>query len=53
MMAGLTRLLDGPVQSNATYLPGARKAVAFAPELVFLLWRTIEINRVCPSGVAV
>jgi len=46
LIAGLVRLLHVPIDSANTYLPGSRKSLKFFAELLFLLWRTIEINRV-------
>lgn len=44
MLAGFARLLGSIVQSQNTYLPGARRTVSCFQELLVLLWKMLELN---------
>jgi hypothetical protein len=42
---GMTRILNQPLQSNSSYLPGAQTSVRFAPEIIMLFWEMTQCNK--------
>ena len=42
---GLTRVLNQPLHSNSSYLPGPQTTVRFAPELIMLFWEMTQCNK--------
>lgn len=42
---GMTRVLNQPLQSNSSYLPGPQTTVRFAPELIMLFWEMTQCNK--------
>ncbi|KAK3308601.1 high-temperature-induced dauer-formation protein-domain-containing protein [Chaetomium strumarium] len=42
---GMTRILNQPLQTNSSYLPGAQTSVRFAPEIIMLFWEMTQCNK--------
>jgi hypothetical protein len=42
---GMTRILNQPLQSNSSYIPGAQSSVRFAPETIMLFWEITQCNK--------
>lgn len=42
---GMTRILNQPLQANASYLPGSQQSVRFAPEIIMLFWEITQCNK--------
>lgn len=42
---GMTRILNQPLQANASYLPGSQTSVRFAPEIIMLFWEITQCNK--------
>ncbi|KXX81369.1 Protein HID1 [Madurella mycetomatis] len=42
---GMTRILNQPLQANASYIPGAQSSVRFAPEIIMLFWEITQCNK--------
>ena len=42
---GITRVLSQPMQSSSSYLPGSKKTVKWAPEMIMLFWETLQCNK--------
>ncbi|KAK0719601.1 high-temperature-induced dauer-formation protein-domain-containing protein [Lasiosphaeris hirsuta] len=42
---GMTRILNQPLQANASYLPGTQSSVRFAPEIIMLFWEITQCNK--------
>lgn len=42
---GMTRILNQPLQTNASYLPGTQAFVKFAPEIIMLFWEITQCNK--------
>ncbi|KAI9747794.1 MAG: hypothetical protein M1815_003902 [Lichina confinis] len=45
LVDGMTRVLNQPVQANASYLPGSQKSISWAPEVIMLFWETLQCNK--------
>jgi hypothetical protein len=45
MVDGMARILNQPLQANASYLPGSHSAVKFAPEVLMLFWEIAQCNK--------
>lgn len=45
LTAGLSRLMKSAVESTQTYLPGSRKRVRFTSDLVYFVWKFLELNK--------
>lgn len=43
---GMSRLLNNPYQANATYLAGSIKEISCTQELLIVLWKLIDENKV-------
>lgn len=41
----MTRILNQPLQANASYIPGAQSSVRFAPEIIMLFWEITQCNK--------
>ncbi|AEO56437.1 hypothetical protein MYCTH_65705 [Thermothelomyces thermophilus ATCC 42464] len=42
---GMTRILNQPLQTNSSYIPGAQPPVRFAPEIIMLFWEMTQCNK--------
>ncbi|EAQ86487.1 hypothetical protein CHGG_07740 [Chaetomium globosum CBS 148.51] len=42
---GMTRILNQPLQSNSSYIPGTQSSVRFAPETIMLFWEITQCNK--------
>ena len=42
---GMTRILNQPLQANASYIPGTQSSVKFAPEMIMLFWEITQCNK--------
>jgi hypothetical protein len=42
---GMTRILNQPLQANASYIPGTQSSVKFAPEVIMLFWEITQCNK--------
>lgn len=42
---GMTRILNQPLQANASYLPGSQQSLRFAPEIIMLFWEITQCNK--------
>ncbi|KAK3944972.1 high-temperature-induced dauer-formation protein-domain-containing protein [Diplogelasinospora grovesii] len=42
---GMTRILNQPLQANASYIPGTQSSVRFAPEIIMLFWEITQCNK--------
>lgn len=42
---GMTRILNQPLQANASYIPGTHSSVRFAPEMIMLFWEITQCNK--------
>jgi hypothetical protein len=42
---GMTRILNQPLQANASYIPGTQSSVRFAPETIMLFWEITQCNK--------
>jgi High-temperature-induced dauer-formation protein len=42
---GMTRILNQPLQANASYIPGTQPSVRFAPEIIMLFWEITQCNK--------
>lgn len=42
---GMTRILNQPLQANASYIPGSQPSVRFAPEIMTLFWEITQCNK--------
>ncbi|KAK5662793.1 hypothetical protein OQA88_6202 [Cercophora sp. LCS_1] len=42
---GMTRILNQPLQANASYIPGTQSSVRFAPEILMLFWEITQCNK--------
>jgi len=45
IVVGLHRLLNNPITSSSTYLPGSTKTISFSQELVIFTWKLLELNK--------
>jgi hypothetical protein len=45
LVDGMTRILNQPLQSNSSYIPGAQSSVRFAPEIIMLFWEVTQCNK--------
>ncbi|KAJ6130765.1 hypothetical protein N7512_003545 [Penicillium capsulatum] len=45
LVDGMTRILNQPMQSTTSYLPGSQKSVKWAPEILVLFWETLQCNK--------
>ncbi len=45
LVDGMTRVLNQPLQANASYIPGAQSSVRFAPEIIMLFWEATQCNK--------
>lgn len=45
LVDGMTRILNQPLQANASYIPGTHSSVRFAPEMIMLFWEITQCNR--------
>ena len=45
MVDGMTRILNQPLQANASYIPGTQSSVRFAPEIIMLFWEVTQCNK--------
>lgn len=41
----MTRILNQPLQANASYIPGTQSSVRFAPEILMLFWEITQCNK--------
>ncbi|KAJ3401821.1 AAA ATPase afg3 [Chytriomyces hyalinus] len=46
MVDGISRILNNPLQSANTYLPGSTKKVNVHTEMIMLFWKVYELNEV-------
>ena len=42
---GMTRILNQPLQANASYIPGTQSSIKFAPEMIMLFWEITQCNK--------
>lgn len=42
---GMTRILNQPLQVNASYIPGTQSSLKFAPEIIMLFWEITQCNK--------
>ncbi|KAH9909981.1 high-temperature-induced dauer-formation protein-domain-containing protein [Xylariomycetidae sp. FL2044] len=42
---GMTRILNQPIQANASYIPGTQSPTKFAPEIIMLFWEITQCNK--------
>lgn len=42
---GMTRILNQPLQANASYIPGSQSSIRFAPEIIILFWEITQCNK--------
>ncbi|KAK4156450.1 high-temperature-induced dauer-formation protein-domain-containing protein [Chaetomidium leptoderma] len=42
---GMTRVLNQPLLTNSSYIPGAQSSVKFAPEIIMLFWEVTQCNK--------
>ncbi len=42
---GMTRILNQPLQANASYIPLTQSSVRFAPEILMLFWEITQCNK--------
>lgn len=42
---GMTRILNQPLQANASYIPGTQSSIRFAPEIIMLFWEITQCNK--------
>lgn len=42
---GMTRILNQPLQANASYIPGTQSSIRFAPEMIMLFWEITQCNK--------
>ncbi|CAJ2507814.1 Uu.00g090000.m01.CDS01 [Anthostomella pinea] len=42
---GMTRILNQPIQANASYIPGTQTATRFSPEILMLFWEVTQCNK--------
>ncbi|KAL2257201.1 hypothetical protein VTK26DRAFT_519 [Humicola hyalothermophila] len=42
---GMTRVLNQPLQTNVSYIPGTQSSVKFAPEIIMLFWEITQCNK--------
>jgi len=42
---GMTRILNQPLQANASYIPGTQSSLKFAPEIIMLFWEITQCNK--------
>ncbi|KAF3770686.1 hypothetical protein M406DRAFT_285421 [Cryphonectria parasitica EP155] len=42
---GMTRILNQPLQANASYIPGTQSSVRFGPEMIMLFWEITQCNK--------
>ncbi|KAJ5524203.1 hypothetical protein N7513_009323 [Penicillium frequentans] len=45
LVDGMTRILNQPMQSTSSYLPGSQRTVKWAPEILILFWETLQCNK--------
>ncbi|KAF3935277.1 hypothetical protein ABW19_dt0204722 [Dactylella cylindrospora] len=45
LVDGMTRVLNQPIQANASYLPGSQKSLKWAPEIIMLFWESLQCNK--------
>ncbi|KAI9828390.1 MAG: hypothetical protein M1832_002818 [Thelocarpon impressellum] len=45
LVDGMTKILNQPVQANASYLPGSKKSLEWAPEMIMLFWEMLQCNK--------
>lgn len=45
LVDGMTRILNQPMQSTSSYLPGSQRSVKWAPEILVLFWETLQCNK--------
>ena len=42
---GMTRILNQPLQANASYIPGTQSSIRFAPDIIMLFWEITQCNK--------
>ncbi|KAI0024334.1 high-temperature-induced dauer-formation protein-domain-containing protein, partial [Xylariomycetidae sp. FL0641] len=42
---GMTRILNQPIQANASYIPGTQATARFSPEIIMLFWEITQCNK--------
>ncbi|KAI1132000.1 high-temperature-induced dauer-formation protein-domain-containing protein [Nemania abortiva] len=45
ILDGMTRILNQPMQSNTSYLPGTQATARFSPEIIMLFWEVTQCNK--------
>ncbi|KAI0810685.1 high-temperature-induced dauer-formation protein-domain-containing protein [Xylaria sp. FL0064] len=45
ILDGMTRILNQPIQSNTSYLPGSQATARFSPEIIMLFWEVTQCNK--------
>ncbi|KAI0977374.1 high-temperature-induced dauer-formation protein-domain-containing protein [Xylaria arbuscula] len=45
ILDGMTRILNQPIQSNTSYLPGTQSTARFSPEVIMLFWEVTQCNK--------
>ncbi|KAI1155745.1 high-temperature-induced dauer-formation protein-domain-containing protein [Nemania diffusa] len=45
ILDGMTRILNQPIQSNTSYLPGTQATARFFPEIIMLFWEVTQCNK--------
>ncbi|KAJ3571013.1 hypothetical protein NPX13_g5526 [Xylaria arbuscula] len=45
ILDGMTRILNQPIQSNTSYLPGTQPNARFSPEMIMLFWEVTQCNK--------
>ncbi|KAF2754849.1 hypothetical protein EJ05DRAFT_443016 [Pseudovirgaria hyperparasitica] len=45
LVDGMTRILNQPLQATTSPLPGSRKSLTWAPEMIMLFWETLQCNK--------
>ncbi|KAI0397250.1 high-temperature-induced dauer-formation protein-domain-containing protein [Xylariaceae sp. FL0594] len=45
ILDGMTRILNQPMQANASYIPGTPTTTRFAPEIIMLFWEVTQCNK--------
>lgn len=45
ILDGMTRILNQPIQSNASYLPGTHATARFSPEIIMMFWEVTQCNK--------
>ncbi len=45
IVEGMTRILNQPLQANASYIPGTQSSIRFAPDIIMLFWEITQCNK--------